>query len=34
MIHENIYRRAYEIWVDNGFPADCDENHWLQAEWH
>ena len=32
MIHENVCKRAYEIWVDNGFPDGCDQNHWLQAE--
>ena len=29
--HEQIRRRAYEIWEAEGRPDGADERHWLQA---
>ena len=29
--HEQIRRRAYEIWEDEGRPEGADLRHWLQA---
>jgi hypothetical protein len=29
---EEISRRAYEIWENEGRPEGCDLRHWLQAE--
>ena len=30
--HENISRRAYQIWEEAGRPDDNETAHWLQAE--
>jgi hypothetical protein len=30
--HEAISQRAYEIWIANGCPEGCDQEHWMQAE--
>src|SRR5437868_3517806 len=30
--HEEISARAYWIWVELGYPAGRDLEHWLQAE--
>lgn len=30
--HEDIARRAFEIWVKEGQPVGSDQRHWLQAE--
>jgi hypothetical protein len=30
--HEEIARRAYELWEQDGCPEGCSERHWLQAE--
>lgn len=27
-----IARRAYEIWLSEGCPHGCDQEHWLRAE--
>ncbi len=29
---EDIAKRAYEIWEEEGCPTGCEEQHWLQAE--
>jgi len=29
---EQIARRAYEIWLEEGCPIGCAESHWLRAE--
>jgi hypothetical protein len=29
---EDISRRAYELWENEGRPEGCDLRHWLQAE--
>jgi hypothetical protein len=29
---EDISRRAYELWENEGRPDNCDLRHWLQAE--
>jgi hypothetical protein len=29
---EDISRRAYELWENEGKPEGCDLRHWLQAE--
>jgi len=30
--HEQITRRAYEIFIERGRPDGCDLEHWLEAE--
>jgi len=30
--HENIARRAYQIWEETGRPEGSEEMHWVQAE--
>ena len=30
--HEEIARRAYELWEQDGCPEGCSERHWLEAE--
>ncbi len=30
--HEDIARRAHEIWISRGSPAGYDIGHWLEAE--
>jgi hypothetical protein len=30
--HEQITRRAYEIFIERGRPEGCDLEHWLEAE--
>jgi hypothetical protein len=30
--HEEIARRAYELWEQDGCPGGCSERHWLEAE--
>ena len=30
--HEEISRRAYELWKEQGCPAHCDQAIWLEAE--
>jgi hypothetical protein len=30
--HEEIRRRAFEIWEDEGRPEGADLKHWLQAQ--
>lgn len=30
--HEEIARRAHEIWEQEGCPHGCDERHWIEAE--
>lgn len=30
--HEQIARRAYEIWVQSGYPTGQDAENWAQAE--
>lgn len=29
---QDIAKRAYEIWEEQGCPQGCEEQHWLQAE--
>lgn len=31
-LHENILRRAYAIWENEGHPANRQLSHWLKAE--
>ncbi|WP_142847050.1 DUF2934 domain-containing protein [Telmatospirillum sp. J64-1] len=31
-VEEQIRRRAYELWEDQGRPAGREHEHWLQAE--
>jgi len=28
----DIAKRAYEIWEEEGCPSGCEEQHWIQAE--
>ena len=30
--HDQIAKRAYEIWLNKGCPPDSDQANWLQAE--
>jgi hypothetical protein len=30
--HDQIARRAYEIWVQSGYPTGRDTENWAQAE--
>ena len=30
--HDQIARRAYELWMQGGCPGGCDLEHWLEAE--
>ena len=30
--HDEIARKAYEIWESRGCPAGCDGDHWREAE--
>jgi len=31
-LHEAVAGRAYEMWVQQGRPENCDEANWLEAE--
>jgi hypothetical protein len=30
--HEEIAKRAYDIWLACGRPSGCEDEHWLRAE--
>jgi len=31
-LNAEIARRAYEIWLNEGGPHGCDQDHWFRAE--
>jgi hypothetical protein len=30
--HQRISERAHQIWLENGCPEGCDQDHWHQAK--
>ena len=30
--HQEIARRAHQLWLDGGCQPNCEQHHWLEAE--
>lgn len=30
--HEEVARRAHQLWLDSGCQPNCEQHHWLEAE--